>query len=222
MGGPKIARDFSVTVGLQYYGGRHVPLLIDIDLVFSNANRPNPNFSQILQLQSVVNSTYYGGFAIRKRFSRSVHFTASYTLGRAFNQNDSTGDTGSSPTDFTIIRHDYGTSSSDQRHRLVIQGVWQPTVSSLGLAAHAIDGRMMTPNVTATSGFPVSRTFPMRERLRLEVIGEAEKLFNTTNASCTTGGRSGALVSTFNAAEFRRITSTFNSRQIQLGGRLRF
>lgn len=68
----------------------------------------------------------------------------------------------------------------------------------------------------------ISRTFPVREHLRLEVIAEAENLFNTTNASCTTGGCSGAVVSTFNATDFRRITSTFNSRQIQLGGRLRF
>ncbi len=127
-----------------------MPLLIDVNLgapigfladgrpVFSNANRPNPNFTQNLQLHSVANSTYYRGFAaLSKRFSRSVQFTASYTLGWAFNENDSTG--------------------------------------------------------------------------------EGENLFNTTNAA----GCSGAVVSTFNAAYFRRITSTFNSRQIQLGGRLR-
>jgi hypothetical protein len=35
-------------------------------------------------------------------YSRTVQFTASYTLGWAFNQNDSTGDTGSSPTDSTL------------------------------------------------------------------------------------------------------------------------
>jgi hypothetical protein len=119
---------------------------------------------------------------------------------------------------------------------------------------------MVAPNITATSGFPVtvvqgtdlngdsvnndrplfrgrndtpgyglkevnlriSRTFPVREHLRLEIIAEAENLFNTTNASCTTGGCSGAVVSAFNAVDFRRITSTFNSRQIQMGGRLRF
>lgn len=121
----EVAHDFSVTVGLQYYGGRRMPLLIDVNLgapvgfladgrpVFSNANRPNPNFTQILQLQSVANSTYYGGFAaLGKRFSRSVQFTASYTLGWAFNQNDSTGDTGSSPADSTNVRGDYGTSST--------------------------------------------------------------------------------------------------------------
>jgi hypothetical protein len=123
-----------------------------------------------------------------------------------------------------------------------------------------VNGFLIAPNITATSGFPVtivqgsdlngdsvnndrplfrgrndtpgyglkevnlriSRTFSFRERLRLEVIGEAENLFNTTNTSCTTGGCSGAVVSTFNAPDLLRITSTFNSRQIQLGGRLRF
>jgi len=49
----EIAQDFSVTVGLQYFGGRRMPLLIDVNLgapigfladgrpVFSNANRPH-------------------------------------------------------------------------------------------------------------------------------------------------------------------------------------
>ena len=264
---------FSLTTGVQYYGGRRMPLLIDTNLglpvsfladgrpVFSNANRPNSNFAPILQLQSVANSTYYGGFlSLNKRFSHAVQFTASYTLGWAFNENDSTGDTGSSPTDSTNFRHDYGLSSSDQRHRFVMQAVWQPELKTHTFADQIVNGFLVAPNVTVTSSFPVtvvqgvdlngdsvnndrplfrgrndtpgyglkevnlrvSRTFRLRERLRLEVIGEAENLFNTTNASCTTGGCSGAVVSTFNAADFLRITSTFNSRQIQLGGRLRF
>jgi hypothetical protein len=269
----ELAPDFSVTVGAQYYGGRRMPLLIDVNLgapvsyladgrpVFSNANRPNSNFNQILQLQSVANSTYYGGFvAINKRFAQSFQLTASYTLGWAFNQNDSTGDTGSSPSDSTHIRTDYGLSSSDQRHRFVLQGVLQPAIRSSGFAGKLVNGFLIAPNVTLTSGFPVSvtqgsdlngdsvnndrplfrgrndtpgygfkevnlrisRKFALNERLRLEIIGEAENLLNTTNASCSTGGCSGAVVSTFNAPDFRRITSTFNSRQIQLGGRLRF
>jgi hypothetical protein len=269
----EIARGFSITTGVQYYGGRRMPLLLDVNLgaptgfladgrpVFSNANRPNTNFNQILQLFSVANSTYYGGFvSLNKRFSHSFQFTASYTLGWAFNENDSTGDTGSSPTDSTNFRRDYGLSSSDQRHRFVFQGVWQPELNTHGIADRIVNGFLIAPNVTVTSSFPVtvvqsadlngdsvtndrplfrgrndtpgyglkevnlriSRTFALREHLRLEVIGEAENLFNTTNASCTTGGCSGAVVSTFNAADFLRITSTFNSRQIQLGGRLRF
>ncbi|HYZ84875.1 MAG TPA: TonB-dependent receptor, partial [Bryobacteraceae bacterium] len=69
----------------------------------------------------------------------------------------------------------------------------------------------------------ISRTFSIRERLRLEIIAEAENLLNSTNAACGTAtGCSGAVVSRFGAADFLRVTSALNSRQIQLGGRIRF
>jgi hypothetical protein len=264
----ELARDWSVTAGIQYYGGRHIPVLLDSNLgapigyladgrpVFSNANRPNPNFNQIQLLSSVANSLYYGGFlAINKRFSRDFQFTASYTLGWAFNTNDSTGDSGSNVTDSTNLRRDYGPSSSDQRHRFVLQGVWQPRSSHV-----ALDGWMVAPNVTLTSPFPVnvvqgsdlngdgvnndrplfggrndtsgygfrevnlrvSRSFRYRERYSLELIGEAENLLNSLNAACTTAGCTGAVVNTFKAPDFKRITSATDSRQIQIGGRVRF
>jgi outer membrane receptor protein involved in Fe transport len=263
-----IGTDFSVTTGVQYYGGRHEPVLFDTNLgppvgfladgraIFSNSNRPNPNFAQILQLTSAANSVYYGGFlGINKRFSSNFQFTASYTLGWAFNTNDSTGDTGSNVTDSTNLRRDYGPSSSDQRHRFVLQGVWQPRVNNF-----ALDRWMISPNVTLTTGFPVnatqggdlngdginndrplfrgrndtpgygfkeinlriSRAFRVSERLSLEIIGEAENLLNSTNAACTTAGCSGAVVSAASAPDFTRITSTTDSRQVQLGGRIRF
>lgn len=263
-----ITNDFSVTVGLQYYGGRHIPVLLDVNLgapishladgrpVFSNANRPNPNFAQILQLSSDATSVYYGGFlALNKRFSRDFLFTASYTFGHAFNTNDSTGDTGSNVTDSTNLKRDYGLSSSDQRHRFVLQGVWQPRVKNV-----LLEGWMVSPNATWTSGFPVnvvqgsdlngdgvnndrplyrgrndtsgypfqevnlrvSRMFRFHERYGIEIIAEAENLFNSLNPACTTAGCTGAVVNTYNAPDFKRITSTTDSRQIQLGGRVRF
>ena len=263
-----LGSDFSVTAGVQYYGGRHIPVLLDVNLgapvnvladgrpVFSSSNRPNPNFNQILQLSSAANSLYYGGFlALTKRFSHSFQFAASYTLGWAFNTNDSTGDAGSNVTDSTNLARDYGHSSSDQRHRFVLQGVWQPRVRNL-----LLDGWMIAPNVTLTSSFPVnvvqgsdlngdginndrplfrgrndtpgygfeevnlrvSRAFRVRERYSLELIGEAENLLNHTNAACTTAGCTGAVVNTFNAVDFKRVTSATDSRQIQIGGRIRF
>ena len=270
----ELFHDLSVTVGTQYYGGRRLPLLLDVNLgapigvladgrpLFSSANRPNPNFNQILQIHSVGNSTYYGGFvSVNKRFSHGLQFAASYTLGWAFNENDSTGDTGSSVTDSTNIRRDYGLSSSDQRHRFVMQGVWQPGLRTDTFADQIVNGFMIAPNVTLTSSFPVtvvqgtdlngdsanndrplfrgrndtpgygfkevnlrvSRTFPLwRENLKFEFIAEAENLLNSTNASCSTGGCSGSVVNRLGAPDFLRITSTFNSRQIQLGGRIRF
>jgi hypothetical protein len=192
---------------------------------------------------------------VNKRLSQDFQFTTSYTLGWAFNSNDSTGDSGSNVTDSTNLRRDYGRSSSDQRHRFVLEGVWQPRVKNI-----ALDGWMIAPNVTLTSSFPInvvqgtdlnadginndrplfrgrndtsgygfkevnlriSRVFRFSDRSSLEIIGEAENLLNSTNAACTTAGCTGAVVNTFNALDFKRITSATDSRQIQLGARLRF
>jgi hypothetical protein len=69
----------------------------------------------------------------------------------------------------------------------------------------------------------LSRTFILLpERLRLEVMAEAENLLNSTNAACGIGGCTAAVVNRFGAADFGRITSALNSRQIQLGGRITF
>ena len=278
----KVAKDVAVTLGAQWYGGHHEPVLIDTNLgapvrtlsdgrpVFSNANRPNSSFNQIFEFQSVGNSVYYGGFVnIAKRFSRDFQFVASYTLGWAFNQNDSVGDNGSNLINPTNLHADWAFSSSDQRHRFVLQGVWQPRLKLSGWQSAVLNGWTLAPNITITSGFPytglagsdlngdgvnndyplfggrntfrgpgfqevnlrLSRVFPLyRDRLSLEIIGEAENLLNSTNAACTTAGCSGAINSTYGStlaagptnANFGQITSAFNSRQIQLGARLRF
>lgn len=67
----------------------------------------------------------------------------------------------------------------------------------------------------------VSRDFPLwQERLRLELIGEAENLFNSTNVNCGVGGC--PVVSNISAPDLFRATSASNSRQVQIGGRIRF
>ena len=278
----ELAKDLALTVGLQWYGGHNEPLLLDSNLgapvrsladgrpVFSSANRPNPNYNQIFDFQSVGNSVYYGGFInLAKRFSHQFQLVGSYTLGWAFNENDSVGDNGSNVINPTNLRDDHAFSSSDQRHRFVIQGVWQPRLAVSGWQASLMNGWTLAPNVTITSGFPytavsgsdlngdgvnndypvygarnsyrgpwfqevnlrVSRNFPLyRERVSLEIIGEAENLLNSTNAACTTGGCGGAINTTYGPTmaappinqNFGQLTSAFNSRQIQIGARLRF
>ena len=64
----------------------------------------------------------------------------------------------------------------------------------------------------------ISRTFRYHERYSLELIGEAENLLNTLSPACSTG----AVVAIYNAVDFKRITSATDSRQIQIGGRIRF
>ena len=278
----EVTKDVSVAVGVQWYGGHREPVLIDTNLgnplrtladgrpVFSSSNRPNARFNQIFEFRSIGNSVYYGGFLnVAKRFSHEFQIVGSYTLGWAFNQNDSVGDNGSNVINPTNLHDDWAFSSSDQRHRFVLQGVWQPRLKAAGWQSALLNGWTLAPNVTITSGFPytavagsdlngdgvnndyplfggrntyrgpgfqevnlrLSRVFPLyRERVSLEIIGEAENLLNTTNASCTTGGCSGAINTTYGPtlaappanANFGQITSAFNSRQIQLGARLRF
>ena len=270
----ELAHDLSMTVGIQWYGGHHAPVLIDTNLgapvsyladgtpMFSNANRPNSSYNQIFELQSVSNSVYYGGFvSFNKRFSHQLQFSASYTLGYAFNENDAVGDNGSNVIHPTNLHRDWGWSSSDQRNRFVVQSVWQPVSRFNAMTNRIVNGWTVAPNFTVTSAFPVnvvqgsdlngdgvnndqplyrtrndvrgygfhelnlrvSRTFPIyAERVRLEIIGEAENLLNTTNAACSANGCTGAVVNTYNSPIFKQITSAFNSRQIQIGARLRF
>ena len=270
----ELARDLSVTVGVQWYGGHRQPVLIDTNLgspvgmlvdgrpKFASANRPNPNFNQIFELQSIGNSVYYGGFvSLNKRFSKQFQLVASYTLGYAFNENDAVGDNGSNVFNPTNLHRDWGWSSSDQRHRFVAQGVWQPSISASGLAGGALNGWTIAPNLTYASAFPVSvvagsdlngdgvnndfplfqtrnqfrgygfgevnlrisRTFALHsDRFRLEIIGEAENLMNSTNVACNASGCTGAVANTFGSSTFLQPTVAFNSRQIQLGGRFRF
>ncbi|MBV8731414.1 MAG: TonB-dependent receptor, partial [Acidobacteriia bacterium] len=278
----ELARNVSVTLGVQWYGGHREPVLIDTNLgapvnyladgrpQFSSSNRPNANFNQILALSSIANSVYYGGFVnVAKRFSRNFQLVGSYTLGWAFNENDSVGDSGSNVINPTNLHADWAFSSSDQRHRFVMQGVWQPRIGASGFGQTLVNGWTLAPNMMFTSGFPftavagsdlngdgvnndyplfgsrnqfrgpgfkeinlrVSRVFPVyRERVSLEIIGEAENLLNTTNAACTAAGCSGAINTAYGPSmllpptnvNFRQITAALNSRQIQLGARLRF
>lgn len=267
-----LAENLSLTVGYQFYGSRRAPLLSDVNLVPGPSSLPDgrriftrerldSRFNQIQVLQSVGNGWYHRGFvALQRRLSRSFLASASYTLSRAENVNDSAGDSGSPVSDPLNLRRDYGPSSADQRHRFVLQAVWQPTIGNKGWSRW-INGWMIAPNWTVTSGFPVnvvsgsdlngdlvnndrpdfrqrndtrgpafkelnlrvSRTFTLnRERLRLELIGEAENLLNSTNAACGISGCTGAVVNRFGAPDFLRITSALNSRQIQLGARILF
>lgn len=281
----QLGENFSLSVGSQLYLGRRAPILIDTNLgapvgvladgrrTFSNATRPNPSYNQIFALTSHGGDTYYGGFLdLRKRLNNGLQFDASYTVGWAFNNNDSVGDNGSNVTDSTNPSRDYVFSSSDQRHRFVIQGVYQPRFNIDGPLKYVINGFNFGTNATVTSGFPYSplagsdlngdgvnndytlfgsrnsfrgpifrewnlrgsRTFPLyRERVSLEVIAEAENLLNSTNVACTAGGCGGALNTTYGNgplgvhaaptnASFGAPVAAFNSRQVQLGGCIRF
>jgi hypothetical protein len=61
-----------------------------------------------------------------------------------------------------------------------------------------------------------------RERVRFQVIGEAENLLNSTNAACGISGCTGAVVNVASAQDFGRVVAALHSRQVQVGGRIQF
>ena len=280
----QVGTNFSLTVGTQVYLGRRAPVLFDTNLgpvngtladgrpTFSST-RPNAAFGPVYAISSEGSDTYYGGFVqIKKRLSRSFQFDASYTVGWALNNNDSVGDSGNNVTNSNNLNADYGWSSSDQRHRFVIQGVYQPRFAIEGPLKHVVNGFDFATDASVTSGFPYSalagsdlnndgvtndyalfasrntfrgpifrewnmrgsRIFPLyRERVSLEIIAEAENLLNSTNVACSAAGCAGAVNNTYGASAlgvhgpptsttFGTAAAAFNSRQVQLGGRIRF
>ena len=69
----------------------------------------------------------------------------------------------------------------------------------------------------------LTRTFTIAERYHLMGIIESENLLNSTNANCgTASGCTGAVVSTFNAVDFGRITAARTSRNVQVGAKFTF
>ncbi|MBZ5677765.1 MAG: TonB-dependent receptor [Acidobacteriia bacterium] len=69
----------------------------------------------------------------------------------------------------------------------------------------------------------LQRTFVLRDRYRLIGMFETENLLNSTNASCsTTGGCTGAVISTAGAADFGRLTSARTARNVQFGVKFTF
>jgi hypothetical protein len=269
----ELARDLSVTAGYQFYAGRALPLVVDVNVgppvrtladgrpVYDRTLRPDTRFQQINELQAIGRSNYHGGFvSVDKRYAHGLQFSGSYTFGRARNNTDSASDTGAPVTDPSNPDFDWGTSSANQAHRFVLAAVWEPRAADGSTLGAILNGFRISPNVTITSGFPInvvqgqdlngdlvnndrplfiarnsvtgpgfsevnlrlSRDFRFGGRYLIEVIAEAENLFNETNAACGIGGCSGAVVNTFNAADFGRILATTNARQIQLGGRFRF
>ena len=125
------------------------------------ASRPMAGFDRILILASDANSIYHGmTVQVRKRFSHNYQLLVGYTLGKGIDdspQASGAGD-GNMPSDSLLPRLDRGPGDADQRHRLVLSGIWQ-----LNYAEHLpapaktlLQGWELSGILTAQSGQPYS------------------------------------------------------------------
>jgi hypothetical protein len=127
--------------------------------------RPNPNFRQILTVESVANSVYHGmALRVNRRFSKGFSLLASYTLSKAIDdigivdERNSLGGFSSLLDPFNS-RLDRALSDIDRRHRLVVSGVWEmPFFKNSGRAfvRHVLGGWGWGGIATFASGRPIS------------------------------------------------------------------
>ncbi len=127
--------------------------------------RPIAGFDRLLTYASDANSIYHGlALVINKRFSNSFQFLGSYTLSKVIDDAPNVYIGNPGPQDGTMLsdstnaRADRSVGLNDQRHRLVLSGIWELNYGS-GLpriAKMMLSGWQVSGIVTAQSGQPYS------------------------------------------------------------------
>jgi len=94
--------------------------------------RPIAGFGRILLMESSANSIYNAlVLQIRKRYAHGFQLSASYTFSRTIDDNPEPIAVNPTATDNLLLsdatnpRPDRGFGVNDQRHRLVLSGIWQ-------------------------------------------------------------------------------------------------
>jgi hypothetical protein len=154
-----VTKNISVSTDYLLNRGVHLIRSRDINVRKVGPNRfelpaLDPRFVQVSMLETSGNSIYHGlTVSMRKRYSDSSSAMVSYTLGKVI---DDTTDfiTSLQPNDQTNLRGERALSSFDQRHRLVLSGVWNSPFSSSSGSNALIADWTVSPIVTWSSGKP--------------------------------------------------------------------
>jgi hypothetical protein len=141
----------TATIGYSYLRGRgiimsrnvNVPTLTSAQaaaLGVPNLGRPNPNFGNISDYESIGDSWFHGlTFSLQTKPAAWGDARVSYTLSRAL---DDTGNAFfNTPQDNANVLADKGPSDNDQRHRLVVSGTLKPRANDglLARVAHGVE-----------------------------------------------------------------------------------
>jgi outer membrane receptor protein involved in Fe transport len=135
--------------------------------VYLAANRINPAFNRVLQLENGGNS-YYSGLAVQlvHRMSHGFEANIDYTWSHAIDNNlgGSSNFTYLSGVSSDLYNGNYsnvkGSSSLDQRQRLVINWVWSPNFSHSGsyVTKYFLNGWQLSAITTIATGLPYTET----------------------------------------------------------------
>jgi hypothetical protein len=131
------------------------------------ANKVDTRYSKILQVENGANS-WYNGLAIQLNKRMSHGFTAklAYTWSHAIDDGNEQGASWNIDSTFNNAtyngnyRFDRGSSTLDQRHRAVINGIWTPTFtqSQSAFAKYFVNGWGFSGILTIASAHPWTPT----------------------------------------------------------------
>jgi outer membrane receptor protein involved in Fe transport len=219
---------------------RNVNVPTTTDPTVPNLGRPNPNFGNNGQFQSIGDSWYDGvTVALTRRPSRWGSYRLSYTFSKGL---DTSGNFFfSQPQDANDIAAERGRSDNDQRHRLAVSGTLNAPggflVSAIVTYTSALPFNIQLPNdrngdtnfndrpagVGRNTGrgfdyrsldLRLSRAFPLRRGLAVEAIVDAFNVLNRENDQVPNN--------IITSPTFGRPTAVNDPRQVQLGVRVLF
>lgn len=179
----QLSNNLSMTIGWQMVKGNHLQRTRDINLGTPTpvtatisgtgqtvtylrypATRPIAAFSRISQFESTANSLYHGLFVqLKKRMSHNLQGAISYTWSHAIDDApDATAVVPLGSDDSKMLfdpkcpRCDRASSYNDQRHRLVLSGIWTLNYANHlpPVAKAVLGGWEISAILTAGSGQP--------------------------------------------------------------------
>lgn len=151
---------------------------------YYSANRVDPRFQRIIQVENGGNSYYHGlAVQVNKRMAKGFQASLAYTWSHAIDTANQGG--GNNALFFDSVRStfngdysaDKGSSALDQRHRMVISSIWEPEYgkrSGNGFVRWVLANWQLSQITTLASGQPVTST------LRVAGAPFPGAAFNTT------------------------------------------
>ncbi len=121
------------------------------------SGRLNPDYQQIVQLDSRANSTWEAFQITLNRYSRrglSIHAHYTYSHAMDWNPNESAQVTGSDPLDPADFKAEYGTGNLDTRHAMAASLIYQAPWKLKGNPGRFGNGWMLSSILQARSGEP--------------------------------------------------------------------
>ncbi|MBZ5496603.1 MAG: TonB-dependent receptor [Acidobacteriia bacterium] len=135
--------------------------------VYISANKADSRYGKILQVENGGQSWYNGmTVQLRKRMSHGLTGSLSYTWSHAIDDADMQGASWNIGWNYNNVTTpgnymaDRGSSSLDQRHRAVINLMWQPTFtqSNSAFARYFVNGWQFSAITTLASAHPTTAT----------------------------------------------------------------